>query len=366
MARSRDGVIRRRLATQRVSGPGLRTGADVVRLLGAVQSQDAPLAAWSLALRMQRPATYAGLLAEQSTGGWVRTHILRPTWHLVAREDLRWMQRATAPRVHASMAGRRRQLGIDDDLLGRAVDVLRAELGGRRPRTRRELRGAFADAGLPTSVEHLAHLIMAAELDAMICSGPPRGSEHTYALVDEVVPAGPFDDADPADLGRELVRRFVAGHGPTADRDIARWCALTLTGVRAALSDLAGQLDTVRLDGDTQWFDPQVLSRTTRQDRAYLLPTFDEVALSYRTTGFPRREPAAARARLLSEAGGGIVIVDRQDVGVWKRSVRPTEMRVVVRPDLPLAAEDVGAVEEAAARLAAFVERPLVLEMTWT
>ncbi|MGL5910154.1 MAG: hypothetical protein ACRCZP_09135, partial [Phycicoccus sp.] len=68
MAGLRDTVIRRRLATQRVSGRGLRTGAEVVRLLGAVQAQDAPLAAWSVALRMQPPVTYAGLLAEQSVG----------------------------------------------------------------------------------------------------------------------------------------------------------------------------------------------------------------------------------------------------------------------------------------------------------
>ncbi|MGL5861135.1 MAG: DNA glycosylase AlkZ-like family protein, partial [Phycicoccus sp.] len=234
-----------------------------------------------------------------------------------------------------------------------------------RPRTRRELRGTFADAGLPTSVEHLAHLIMAAELDSTICSGPPRGSEHTYALVDEVIPAGPLDHADPAELSRELVRRFVAGHGPTSDRDVARWCSLTLTDVRAALSDLAGQLDTIGVDGETQWFDPGVPSRTSRAHRAYLLPTFDEVALSYRATGFPRREPAADRARLLSEAGGGVVIVDREDVGVWKRSVRPREVRVVVRPDLPLTTDDVAAVEEAATRLAAFVERPLALELTY-
>ena len=90
-------VRRRRLATQRLSAAGLPHGGDVVRLLTAVQSQDAPLAAWSLAMRMPPGTTYAGLLAEQAAGGWVRTHVLRPTWHHVAPEDLRWMQRATLP-----------------------------------------------------------------------------------------------------------------------------------------------------------------------------------------------------------------------------------------------------------------------------
>src|SRR5690242_14305115 len=75
-------VHRRRLATQRMSSAGFTRGADVVRLLACVQSQDAPLAAWSLGMRMTPGTTYARLLAEQASGGWVRTHLLRPTWHL--------------------------------------------------------------------------------------------------------------------------------------------------------------------------------------------------------------------------------------------------------------------------------------------
>src|SRR5690349_8264765 len=94
-----DRVHRRRLATQRLSSGGLAHGADVVRLLGCVQSQDAPLGAWSVGLRMPAGTTYADVLAEQAAGGWVRTHVLRPTWHLIAPEDLRWVQAITAAKV---------------------------------------------------------------------------------------------------------------------------------------------------------------------------------------------------------------------------------------------------------------------------
>src|SRR5689334_14764446 len=95
-------VLRRRLATQRLTSAGVRTGVEAVRLLTCVQSQDAPLAAWSLGQRMRDGTTYADVLGEQSTGAWVRTHILRPTWHLVAAEDLRWVQTATGPRVESA------------------------------------------------------------------------------------------------------------------------------------------------------------------------------------------------------------------------------------------------------------------------
>ena len=356
-------VHRRRLATQRLSAAGLPTGAEVVRLLGCVQSQDAPLAAWSLAMRMPAGTTYAGLLAEQAAGGWLRTHLLRPTWHLVAPEDLRWMQGVTGHRVEGAMAGVNRRLGLTDEVVASALRVLEGLLAGPTPRTRREVRVAFEAAGLPTAVQPLAHLVMIAEVRAMICSGPPRGTEHTYVLTDEVVPPGPLDRLDVVDARRELTRRFVSGHGPASERDLQRWSTLTLGQIRPALADLAGDLERVEVDGHELWFDPAVPARTSRAHTAYLLPTFDEVCLTYAATGFPRREPTAARQRLLSEAGGGIVVVDGEDVGIWKRVVSAKEVRVTVWPDTPLGHDDEVAIGEAAQALADFVERPLDLQL---
>jgi Winged helix DNA-binding domain len=354
-------VRRQRLATQRLSAAGLRRGGDVVRLLTAVQSQDAPLAAWSLAMRMPGGTTYAGLLAEQSVGGWVRTHVLRPTWHLVAPEDLRWMQHATGPRVESSLAGRHRGLGLDGESMLQAFRVLERVLAGPTPHTRRDLRPAFAEAGLPTDVERLAHLLILAELLSLICSGPPRGAEHTYVLADETVPRGPLDDLVGEDAERELTRRFIAGHGPASDRDLARWSTLTLGQVRSALDDLSGELDHVDVDGHRLWFDARMPSRTSRAHPAYLLSTFDEVSLTYRDTGFPRRDPSAPRARLLSEGGGGILVGGDEDVGVWKRVVAPKAVRVTVWGDTPLDHAERDAISQAATAFGAFLERPLEL-----
>jgi len=350
---------RRRLATQRLSAPGPARGADVVRLLGCVQSQDAPLAAWSLGLRMAPGATYAGVLAEQSAGGWVRTHLLRPTWHLVAPEDLRWMQALTGPRVESGMAGVNARLGLTEDVVITALRVLEPLLAGPTPRTRREIRVAFEAAGLPTAVQHLAHLVMIPEVRGIICSGPPRGTEHTYVLVDETLPTSPADRLTGEDARRELTRRFMRGHGPASERDLARWSTLTLRQIRSALTDLAEGLEHVEVDGEQLWFDPAMPARTRTEHEAYLLPTFDEACLTYAATGFLRRAPDAPRQRLVAEAGGGIVVLHGQDVGIWKRVLSPKEVRVNVQQDVPLGSAERDAVTSAAQRLADFVERPL-------
>lgn len=380
-------VQSRRFATQRLSSTPLPSATEAVRLLTCVQSQDAPLAHWSLGMRI-KDESYAGSLAEQATGTFVRTHVLRPTWHFVAAEDLRWIQSLTSAKVLSSMAGRHRGLGLTSAVTDSAMAALCEMLKDRNALTRKQITAEFAERGLPSQGEQMAHQLITAEMHSVICSGPPAGAggkssgspgarsgglsrssgsagptpsaEHTYVLVDEVIPLGPFDSLPetdrPAAIG-ELTHRFVAGHGPVDDRDLNRWCTLTLTEIRAALTELtdAGTLDTVVLDGRTLWLDPATAARTTRAATAYLLSTFDEVTLTYPSDGPRRATPDHDRTRLLSEAGGGTTLVDGIDIGVWKRKVVKGAVEVRVLPEIDLTRAQKSAIEEAAARLGNFL-----------
>ena len=367
---SRDWVVRRRLAVQRLSSAPLPRAADAVRLLTCVQSQDAPLAAHSLAMR-SRTTSYAGVLAEQSAGGWVRTHILRPTWHHVAPEDLRWIQALTGPKVEGGMPARHAQLGITPDVKDRGTDLLRELLAGGRAMTRKELGPQFAAAGLPGPGEPMAHQLMTAEVRSVICSGPPRGSEHTYVLVDDTIPTAESDTWSREQALVELTHRFYAGHGPASERDLQRWSGLTLTEIRTATAELTGSpglrhshpLDSVECGAEVLWFDPSVTAHTTREHPAYLLSTFDEAALTYPVTGFVRRNRDADRTRLVSEAGGGIVVVGGYDIGTFKRKVDARRTLVTVRPDADLTTAERAGVGEAAELLADFHGLPL--DLSW-
>jgi hypothetical protein len=360
LTRDRAWLTRRRLATQRLAGGALPHPSDVVRLLTAVQAQDAPMAAWSLGQR-SRGATYAAVLADQARGGFVRTHVLRPTWHFVAAEDLRWLLRLTSPKVESGMAARHRQLELDDVTLGRSLEAIATLLGDGRTLTRAEIGTALAERRLPGPGVRLGHVLLVAELRAVVCSGPPRGTEHTYALLDTAVPAGPSDALTGEEAIATLVRRFVGGHGPASERDLARWCTLTLTQIRAALAELGDAVASVDVEGHRLWFDPAVAARTTREHAAYLLPVFDEAFLTYADLGLPRSDPDGVRIGLWARIGGGIVVVDGRDVGMFARRLTGDGVTVSLRPDHRWTRAEQGAVAEAAGRLGAFLEREVTL-----
>lgn len=355
-------VLSQRLATQRLASAPLPSATEAVRLLTCVQSQERDHAFFSLGLRTRR-STYVAVRGELDAGTFVRTHILRPTWHFVAREDLRWILSLTSPRVLASMAGRHRQLGLDEpQRVDDGFALLSELLQGRHFLTRQEIGETFGERGSPVRPgEQLGHLLMVAELQGLVCSGPVKGVHHSYALVDEVVPPiaamGPV--LDPDEAHRELVRRFFAGHGPANVKDFTRWSSLTVAGTRTALADLGDVLEQVDVDGTPHWFDPTVVSRrSSGAPAAYLFPTYDEVVLSYRTTGFPAApdHPYAKHP----DPFWAEVVLDQRNVGIWKRAVKGEAVEVDVR--LARSVDEAGrvAVGAAAHRLADFLGKALV------
>lgn len=190
-----DDVIAHRLRTQRLTSEPCTDPAEVVRLLTCMQAQDAPLARFSIGLRTAdcRDTSVRRAIDE---GRILRTHILRPTWHFVAPEDLRWILALTSTKVESSMAARHRQMGFDTAAVDRGLAALERVLGGRRYLTRRQLAPELGDDGSAWTGEQLGHLLMIAELRGLVCSGPLDGDSHTYGLVDELV-APPRPGAGP-------------------------------------------------------------------------------------------------------------------------------------------------------------------------
>lgn len=323
-------VLDRRLSTQRLTSAPLASAAEVVRLLGCVQSQDRPSAFYSLGLRT-RAATAGSVQAELDAGGIIRTHILRPTWHFVAPEDLRWMLALTSSKVVRGMAARHRELALDERTVERGIQVLAELLRDRNFLSRKQLGPMVAADGI-TAGPQLGHLLMLAELHGLICSGPSDGGQHRYALIDEWVP--PAAALDPDQATARLVHRFFTGHGPASLPDLTRWCTVTQAEARIALAEIGDALEKVDVDGTELWFDPNVTARRSRRPEALLLPVFDEATLSYLRLSFPRTagHPFEGLASPgISDLFSGSVLVDAVNVGTYSRTVGPDRVQVRLR-----------------------------------
>lgn len=350
---TRGEVLRRRLATQRLTGAGLATATEVVRLLGCVQSQEYAHALWSLGVRTSG-LTRADVQAEFDSGSFLRTHILRPTWHFVAAEDVRWILQVTAPRVQKLNQTIYRQHGLDSGTLEQSLAVIVEELAGGRYRTRPELARALADRRLVSQGIGLAYIVMNAELEGVICSGPMRGAQQTYALLDERAPRSTGDIA-------ELAARFFVGHGPASIQDLARWSSLTISQCRGAVDVIKDQLGCIAVDKEELWFDPAA-PRPSQLPGALLIPLYDELTLSYRMINFPRAtgHPHPPGEDLFV----GCVIIAETNVGLWRRTLHGRKMIMEITVSAGVLPKSRDILEAAAADLAAFVGKELELTIT--
>lgn len=335
-------ILAARLRNQHLTRPASLSPAALIAWFGAVQAQEFGPARWGVGQRI-RGFDDAAVARAFDAGDIVRTHIMRPTWHFVAPEDLRWMQALTAERVRASGGSVRRAHGLDARLLSRAHRVIGRTLEGGRFLTRQELREALARAGIDAAGQKLAYIVMDAELEALICSGPMRGKQFTYALADERLPRSASKDRDEALA--ELARRFFQSHGPATLRDFVWWSGLRMGDARRAV-DVA-HLERLPHAGIDYWHTADALSARPVPS-AHLLPIYDEYVNAYRDRGllFERTPPSADSLFL------HYVIVDGHYAGTWKPGASPgtIELRALRR----LSRVEQAAIEAARVRHTAF------------
>jgi hypothetical protein len=310
----KQSILSRRLANQRIDGPGCRTPEDVVAWSGAVQAQEFDPARWGIGLRMRAGATDADVARAVDEGRILRTHVLRPTWHFVTPADIRWMLELTAPRVRLRMATYWRQMELDARTMTRGTAIIERALAEGACLTREELAVSLRRARLPLVTFRLAHLTLYAELEGVICSGPRRGKQSTYALLETRAPKARQLDRDEA-LG-ELARRYLQSHGPATIRDFVWWSGLTTPDATRGVDIATARRE--EHDGRVYW-TVGAARPGSRPKRAHLLPIYDEYLGSYRD----RNAIPHSASRITSAYGRPVnfqhaVIIDGTVAGTWR------------------------------------------------
>lgn len=354
-------IARLRLLNQRIALPSFNNPGDVVGWLGAVQAQDYSGAKWALGLRM-RTATDPDIEAAFNAGSILRTHVLRPTWHFVLPADIRWMLALTAPRVHALNASMYRQQGLDEASLKRCEQVLANALQGGNHLTRDELKDSLLQAGIPVeSGLRMSYIMMYAELEAVVCSGPRRGKQFTYALLEERAPQAKTLQRDEALA--ELARRFFQSRGPASVHDFAKWSGLTVADARDGLEVVKDGFQQEDMDGQTYWFLRPRAPLTPSSSTAHLLSIYDEYISGYKDRS---AMDANNLAELFKEMGNALqyfIALDGQLVGTWKRTLRKEAAFIETNLFKKVSEDERQAIALAAGHYADFLGLSLELEL---
>jgi hypothetical protein len=227
-------VTAQRCAAQLLRGDPAASAEDVAERLLAIQAQD-PRGA-RLAIR----ARSAGLSASDVDSALARRSLIvtwlnRGTLHMARAEDYWWLHPLTTPQLGTGSSRRLAQEGVPPQDAERAVAVIRAALAADGPLTRTQLRERVAAAGVRTEGQAMVHILFLASIRGLIVRGPAAGRDQAFVLVQDWLGAPPPAMSREAALG-ELARRYLAGHGPAADRDLVRWAAIRLTDARLGLA----------------------------------------------------------------------------------------------------------------------------------
>jgi hypothetical protein len=325
---------RTRAARQLLHRPAGLAPDEVVRRLLAVQAQDLPAARRALRART-RGLTAEAVNAALSEGrSIVRGWLGRGTLHLVAAEDYPWMLGLTAPTQAAD--GRRRlgEEGVSEADADRATRIVERALADEGPLIRRELAERVVAKGIRTEGQAMPHLLRRAVLGGIAVLGPMRGAQQTVALARDwlgTAPpaslAGPGRDAALA----ELARRYLAGHGPATERDLAYWAGLPLRDARVGLQAIAGELAVL----DDGLVDLAAGGESARRTGARLLPVFDGYLLGWKDRSFavaPDHVPRVYMGGLIGPAA----TVDGRVVGTWRAVRRGDRLALDLEPFAPL------------------------------
>lgn len=234
-----------RLQNQQLLNPLFCQPKELVSWLGAMQAQNYSMVKWAMGTRL-KSATIQTVEEALRKGEILRTHVMRPTWHLVAAEDIRWMLKLSARRIKSAndSFAKGYDLEITDELYAKSYNLLEKILCGNKSLTKQEIAEHFCCSGILVEADNhrMTRFMVRAEQEGIVCSGEDKGGKYTYALLEERVPPVPEITKDEA-LAR-LARSYFRSHAPAVLQDFIWWSGLPVSEAKQAI-----YVNRIRIDG---------------------------------------------------------------------------------------------------------------------
>lgn len=319
-------IISLRLKNQLLAGTNLQTPQEIVSWMGAMQAQDYNMAKWGIGNRLNG-ITDKQINESLNRGDIIRTHILRPTWHLVSKEDFSWMLPLSAPRLKNIVRSGDKLIGLDDATVEEMNLLIRKELSKGVHLTRQEIGLHLKASGIHLADDrYLNHVMFRAEVDGIACSGELKGKKQTYRLLEELVSFGSFDKDEAL---YKLAYKFFQSHGPATLHDFIWWSGLTITEARRSLELIKDDFLVEHIDAQQYIFHNCTPESILHKD-VHLLSAFDEYLVSYKD----RKEILAPHHNKKVITSNGIfqpfIINKGQTIGTWKKVPRKNGYKIDV------------------------------------
>lgn len=320
-----------RLVRHQIAGTKFANPKEIVAWMGAMQAQDYPMAKWAIGVRLPG-STDKSIEAAIDNAEIIRTHLLRPTWHFVAADDIYWLLELTASQIKAAQSSRDRDLGLTVEIYSKSNTLIEKVLSEDRHLTREELIVRLQKAGIATDQNRASHLLARAELEKIICSGPTRSGKPTYALLSERAKKNRELTKDEALA--ELAKRYFTSRCPATLQDFAWWSGLPARDANHALELVKSDLNPEINEGRTYWLTSDITLPQPNPSTAYLLPPYDEYILSYADRSASISPNDEQHMKEISDRGlfRPIIVVDGQVTGTWKRTIKKDTMIVDIQP----------------------------------
>ena len=338
---------------QRIIDTDFKTPLETVSWMGAIQAQEYAMAKWAIGLRSDGLSD-SDIEASFNKGEILRTHLLRPTWHFVAPADIRWMLALTAPRVHQVNSYMYRKMGYDSAFFYKTNDILGKALEGEKHLTRTELQELLQYENIHADGVGLSCIMMHAELDGIICSGPRKGKQFTYALLDERVPAVATITRQEALF--ELSLRYFTSRSPATLQDFVTWSGLTMKDARKGAALLPDYFLKKMIDSQEYIFYPNKESYPDILQPTFLMPDYDEYGMGYKNRDaiiLPETKPELKEA--VNAGNYHMIVIEGMIAGTWKKVVKGKNISVESFPFFELNGLQQEALKKAEERFTEFV-----------
>ena len=312
-------ISNRRLTNQCIGSSIHDNVKNLVSSMGAIQAQDFAMAKWAIGIRVAK-STINDINEAFNKGDLIRTHLMRPTWHIVSSNDVHWMLDLTAQRIKSSLRSRHTELGLNSEALNKANRIIEKELGETTFQTREKLALKLNESGIRTDENRLSHILFNAELEKLVCSGPVDKNNQTYTLLNSWVPKTKTLLHDEALA--ELARRYFSSHGPATLKDFTWWSGLPVGEARKALDYAKDSFISETINSETYWFTEPSTESANTSSSTFLLPAYDEFLISYADRSASILQVDNKKAISNNGIFRPVIVENGQVTGLWKRTIK--------------------------------------------